>query len=107
MDNYRKTERVFGADGTIKPLGVGWSKDKQDTINILTIGKRISEKEEDAVDQDAKARALMSQDGPDSVAAVWFGGQSGGHGVSEVDGTLKYMEKGVRKIARGLPESDT
>ena len=73
--------------------------DKERVKDILVAGKRVFENDIDTVEQQAKAKQLLG--GNDEAAAqatAVFGTDS----VMGTDKALKYMQKGMKKMTKGL-----
>jgi hypothetical protein len=102
IKHYKKANRsIFdNAAANSSRFVESQAEDQKRVLEILAAGKRVFEGDLAAIEKQAKG-------GGDEAAAqaVYIFGE-GAEGVakgSEADMTLKYLDKGVRKIAKGLP----
>ena len=90
--------------GNIAALYQKRSEDKQRVKDILAAGKRAFANDIDAIEQQAKARKLMGADDEITEQANAVFGDRRGQACegSDAGKSLKYLEKGVRKMTKGI-----
>ena len=78
-------------------------KDRERTRQLLAVGKRVYERELDGIDQQAKPKDFLGVDNEVLAQAnQLFGGRKVVGSDHDSDRTLKYMQKGIRKMTKGL-----
>lgn len=94
---------AFGGEQSLQAMRKTHEADVQKVKDVLLVGKRICAGELEAVEQQARARELMGRKEVFEQAAGIFGGGPKMNGGDEgVERTLGDMERGVRRMVRGL-----
>ena len=77
--------------------------DQQLVRALLACGKRVSERELGGLGQDATQHSMNVNDEIDAQAkAIFVGHRKDSHQNGDVGRALKYIEKGVKKMTKGL-----
>ena len=78
--------------------------DQERVKEILAAGKRLFESDLDAIEQQHKAKQATggSDDVAAQAAALFGSGQKNAGSSTDVDKTLRYLQKGVKNMTRGM-----
>lgn len=105
LELYRRADskitHAFGGEGSVTTIEKNFKADAQTVKDVLAVGKRICDGELESVEQQARARELLGKKEAIEQAKGIFGQpkQAEGQGVGR---TLEYVERGVRRMVKGL-----
>lgn len=98
-----KIATTFATQNSPETLTESREADVEQLKNVMQAGKRICAGDLEAVVQQAKAKELLGKREVFQQAAGIFGTPRKGCGEGEgVDRTLRYVERGVRRMVKGL-----
>jgi len=98
-----KITTTFSGQDSLEAMQKNHQADLDRVKDVMLVGKRLCAGELEGAEQQARARELMGRKEVFEQAAGIFGGPGKkGAGDEGVDKTLEYVERGVRRMVKGM-----